>query len=502
MAETQAPKPVYDIETGLDNLYNRISPDPSFANQLERRLAAQAAHYARPGNTPFPSSVSLFLRSIRKPALILALAVLLLTVIFIGAAGPQRVLAEIQRLLGYAPGIGFVQPGQTRLLEAPVEVKQGPVTLRVDSVVADSKHTQVNITVYGLSQEKFIPTPGEEEIKVSLLMPDGTQLFSTHSVSGIGQVLQSTLDFPAIPENIDRVTLIFHRLPLLPAGFGPENWSVPLILKSANLPAATTGGSLAEPYVPENASASSQGITAQVLQAAQGQSETGVQVQFSWQNQGWTRLSSVEARLSDQEERQYQQHQPQLGPAFEPSTQVFLPGSQIRTFRFDPLYPEAKKASLTLSQLDFAVDSQAQFRFDPGENAQVGQVWDLSGLPGTHFEIAGIPIQVISATLTTVPPSPAGSEPSPGAAILPSYQISFLLQAEPPEGQTLEGIQIDLGKPDSSSCEGMPGNRMLVSAYLNQIPTRPLTIYLRQAYLMIAGPLVIEWNIPGTVANP
>ena len=50
-----------------------------------------------------------------------AAALLLVAALIIGALGPQRVWAQVQRLLGYVPGVGLVQnTAGLRVLVEPV----------------------------------------------------------------------------------------------------------------------------------------------------------------------------------------------------------------------------------------------------------------------------------------------------------------------------------------------------------------------------------------------
>ena len=81
------------------------------------------------------------------------IAVLLAVAVAFLAVGPQRVWADLQRLLGYVPGVGFVGLEETRVLTAPVTVTRDGVTLRVEQVLAQPDGTTVVVSSEGLSPE-------------------------------------------------------------------------------------------------------------------------------------------------------------------------------------------------------------------------------------------------------------------------------------------------------------------------------------------------------------
>ncbi len=94
--------------------------------------------------------------------LLLALAVAFL------AVGPQRVWADLQRLLGYVPGVGFVNLEETRVLTAPVTVTRDGVTLRVEEVLAAPDGTTVVISSEGLPPEDEVVDGSRDPRAMSL----------------------------------------------------------------------------------------------------------------------------------------------------------------------------------------------------------------------------------------------------------------------------------------------------------------------------------------------
>lgn len=77
-------------------------------------------------------------RVFQTMAVVLLLAILLI--------GPRNVLAYIQRLAGYYPGIGFVQ-GERFLLEEPVSVTMCGLVITVEQLVVGDERTSLVYTI-------------------------------------------------------------------------------------------------------------------------------------------------------------------------------------------------------------------------------------------------------------------------------------------------------------------------------------------------------------------
>ena len=108
----------HELETGLQRMFP--APDAIFVNGLEERLLQQAAAQFRPAERR--RWVDVFRARTWATA---AVAVALAIIAIVAVVGPQETLAAVQRLIGYIPGIGFVEnPQQTwRVLSEPVAVR-------------------------------------------------------------------------------------------------------------------------------------------------------------------------------------------------------------------------------------------------------------------------------------------------------------------------------------------------------------------------------------------
>ncbi len=495
MAENSYPQEYSELESRLGRVYSSPTPDPLFAARLEQQLIARAAvlQPARPAR--LAARPGFFALLTRRAVLVGIATVLVLLLVSIGLIGPQKVLAEVQRLLGYQPSVGFVQPGQSLYLPAPVEARQGGYTLRVSSVVVDQTSTRIIFTVTGLPQVKF-DSPAAAQTGMYLLLPGGVRLDSTESTVGIGEVLQASAEFPPLPAGVDRVTLVLPRLPGFPAGMAPENWSVALALQPVSATPSQASGAtqpsgLVQPYTPENAIASGRGVTVSVLQVGQSAQEVGLQVQYTWQNPDWTQLSGNPGSLSDDLGRQFVALTPPLGDAFAPDPGSNAPELALRTLRFAAQAPSAGKLTLTIDQLVFNVRQDVSFAFDPGRNPQVGQIWDLSQTPGMEQAVAGIPFKILSASLEKVQKILGDTNPKD------VYQLILLVQTTPQDGLALQNVNLQLSSQSGgSSLETLPGGQFRLALDLPALPAGPLTLHIPQATITVAGPWQIDWTAP------
>ena len=492
MVEPNTQKQHSDIEGQLEALYAAATPDPDFAARLAIQLSQRSRTIDGQPIPPSRSPLAGLRNFFRRPALAAALAAVLLLAAAVTLAGPQKVLAQVQKLLGYAPSAGFVEPGLTRILLSPVEQRQGEVTLRVDSVVADSRQTQVILTASGLPRKKFDLRAGEQpkEVEPYLLLLDGSRLAPSTSTSGIGDVLQASLTFPPLPEQATQITLVLPRLPSLPAGFAPENWSVPLTLaetRSAGTDSAP-GHPLGQSYAPENGTTDANGVTVSLLQVGQSQEEIGLQVQYDWEDQAWLWLRDAQLSLADDTGRSYERRLPALGASFEPGDQSVRPGSRTNTYRFAPFDPQARAGVLIIDRLTFSFKSDAKFSFDPGRDVEPGQTWDLSEAPGSRLEVAGLPVQILNAELSANPDSA-----DPDAR----YLLTLLVQATPAGGRAIDNLTLSPSRDRiSSSCRMLPDNRFRLSTGLPESPNRPISLYLSSGEISLAGPWEITWDLP------
>jgi len=475
-----------DLEKGLEGIFPQ--PDPAFLSRLEGDLIRQASKNsatpaARPGLSGWLQGLGAVLQARRRTALAFGLALFLAAIVL--AVGPQRVVEGVLRIFGYAPNVGFVEPGKTRFLAAPVEARQGQVTVYINQLVASGDGTLLSLTASGLPRKKF--GQADDAPRPYLLLPDGQRMDLQVMQVAMGDALQAEINFPALPPEVLQVTLVMPRLPSLPAGFAPENWSILLDLqKAAETPGAAGGNGLVTPYTPADASATTHGVTARVLQVAHSAQDTGLEVQLIWDNPAWKTLEGLHMRLSDDEGREYERLIDGLGE-LSGSVVESAPNNRTMFLRFAPLLAGAKKASLTLDELVFPADSSAAFTFDPGRDPQPGQVWDLTGLPEMQLDVAGVPVEVLSASILGAGEAQAG------------YRLEFLLQVKPQDSLSIRNFPRLVLEPQnlrSYVSESLPGDQLRLSFALPEMPRQPMTVRIEQVNVLSKDSLQMSWDLP------
>ena len=484
------------------------SPEPTFVSRLERQLLERQQVLARSEQPKrkvkrlgrqFAASL---VRRRWQYAVLVLLAALVVTLF---AIGPQRVLAQVQRWLGYVPGIGFVNLAETWVLPSPVEITQGDVALRVEQVIAGSENTQIVISVPGLS-ENDLPWPNEAlerpDFTAYLLLPDGSRLELTRWELDIGS---GKLEYPALPAGVNRVTLIVPRLPLVPSGALPEDWEIPLTLRPAS-------GKLNEElfpqlYSPTDARDSHHGISLRVLDVAQTSTETAIHYQVEWSHPDWEYgfgLGSMRMpELRDDLGHIYWQSPRSNGSSVavvaipDPDVSQATPTpsalSHADTLVFPALSISASQATLWVDALEFTVPAQGTLSLDLGGNPQLGDAWPLD----IHLEIAGFPVHISGVRLReeTVETGDGGTE----------QRIFLELDLEPLEEQGGFSLaDFDLANP-TQGIYGYSGRLFAggIEQYKGQIvfaagsiPGGKIELQVTGATLLAHGPWEATWSIP------
>jgi hypothetical protein len=501
------------VEGALAQLFAAGDPRPDFVAGLERQLLAQAnesrqATVARdPGGCQSRNAlVFLFQRRWVQAAVVLLLAIALA----ITAIGPQRVLADILRLFGYVPGIGFANLEKTRVLVAPVEVTRDGVTLRVLQVVAGPDRTQVVIRSEGLPREDQLRpagaslSPHDLEFAGWLRLPDGS------TVAPRGYTLRwggGSLEFPALPTDVYTATLELTRLPLVPARAAPENWQIALALQPATGPLVTA--LFPQPYRPAAPADTHHDITISVEQVAHTADETVLKLRGTWQNREWE-IMSLDGGVYLPALRDDVGHvygwapssssgsavlrevvripEPTAGP-----TPVPQPPGVEREFAFAPLSALAHELTLEIEGIEAQEPASGSFHVTIPEGAQVGDRWPLD----IHLGVAGFPVHITSVRLyeetLRLPEGP-----------MQRTVLGFDVAEVPDQdGETLAIFYIDSPSPAFQSGPGsrnMGEHKMGVSLALKpgaQLPSGRVDVTIRGASIVLHGPWRVGWPIPG-----
>jgi hypothetical protein len=142
--------------------------------------------------------------------------------------------AAMRRLLGYIPGMGVVEPGNSlRVLAEPVVLEREGVTVTIEKGTADLQRTILRISVKGINANGG---PYCESPMPRLRLKDGTTLTETFEAGNIGgdqagSGYTNLSVFPALPARSNAVTM---EIPCLWRVTRPENWEIPLHFVAAD----------------------------------------------------------------------------------------------------------------------------------------------------------------------------------------------------------------------------------------------------------------------------
>jgi len=366
-------------------------PEPGFAQSLRSRLSARAAAPAAP-------------RSFRlRPAWGILLGLVLLLVMAVLIIGPQRVAAEVQKLLGYIPGFGIVeQNAPLRVLTKPVTQTRDGITVTIKQAFLTSDKTTVTYSVEGvpwsaLSHNENVPGCG---VGSEIRLPDGTLL---ELIGGGGTATETKMDYPAIPAGVDQTTFVLPCIQDTLPGLAPQDWELPLRFVPA--PAALTimpvidVSSSPEPRSNTPIPAKNPLVLLKVVDTGDnyvllGEFRRADAGDPSVPNGFWWSLTEP-VRITDATGQQVFNTIPN-----DPSLQ--LPASQSEAEAWAYQIGKTFTPPLTITYtgrytIPANPNAKAEFEFDTGTNPQVGQEWVMN----RDFELAGHKIRLESIKVVT-----------------------------------------------------------------------------------------------------
>jgi hypothetical protein len=495
------------IERGLEAVLGTPDPEAAFIAELEQQLVARAQARQRPQGESRPRRFwARWKQLIRQHRWAAAAGTLMLVAaVALAVVGPQRIVAAVQQLLGYVPGIGFVDLEATRLLAAPVEVSRNGVILQVEQVIAQPDGTKVIIRSEGLPPEDQLWPDGAREdgnYRPLLRLPDGRTLATGTWSLRLGA---GTLEFPPLPDGIHHITLELPRLPLLPPGAAPENWMVPLDLRPA------TGELVAElfpqPYAPPDTEDTHRGIILRVLGVAHSAEETAVRLQVQWPNPDWMFPHVGYFRLPHlRDDLGHIYHEvPASSTGSTVQTEVIrihegagvtpTPASEISTHElvrtFAPVSPSARKLTLWVDAVGFEVPADASFTVDLGDDPQLGDHWPLD----VHLTVAGFPVHISGARLVQ-------EQVHLRDGVEQQTALHFDFDPVPERnGRTLHDVRL-LSTSALGSRGGYDPQTHTIRASLDLgtwpwVPSGPIEVRVEGARILFHGPWTVTWTVTG-----
>lgn len=214
---------LHEFEEKIRLAYSAEPMRLEFAYRMQSVLAANAEEIKRVQTSP----------NRWKLSWTFSLVLLSFLIIIILVMSPQKVLASLQKLFGYIPGVGIVEQGTSiRLLSEPVIDTQADIQW----TISEGYFTlEKSIIVYSIENVPFSVLSHDENIVgctefPTIVLPDGTRLSATGSW---GNSIESHISYPSIPKNVDEITLELPCIQNSLPGLAPENWGVSLKIVSA-----------------------------------------------------------------------------------------------------------------------------------------------------------------------------------------------------------------------------------------------------------------------------
>lgn len=444
-----------NLDTSLDLFFAAPRPNPAFAIQLEAKLRQRHEEMVSSQKLfryPRLSNQSSFKQTLHThPLLALFLAVLALLAL-------TGMVYALSRLTGFIPGFGFTtNSGSVYILDGPVESSSNSITLKVNKAVNDGERFWVELTTNSLSERGDFAS-------AFILLKNGEKVQSTIGGSvdiNDGGARLSFL-FPPIAGQPTEVTLQVE-------GLGGQDFNLILKLRPVRsgefVPVPLDGKTQIQ-------SETHNGVRLVLDHVAVDSSKTVFQVSLRYDQPNTWLGGPWNVTLSDESGALY--------PLTDVTPDTMTSGDTY-VYQTTP-FTGLEQLVLTLVTfppsdtlpmfVDFSGNSPI-FTFDPGENPQEGQKWDLN----QRLSAGGFDLKVVSAALTGKP--------------------SLVFEVEP--GPSVTGVMFDSPEPLVSGSSGgvpVPSGNITAEMTFSRFPEQPFNIRLMRIYYQAKGSWQIHWQPP------
>jgi hypothetical protein len=382
---------------------------PEFEKELRETLSAPEANPAFVRDLRVTllerSNMKTQTRSFPRLAWAFALAILLLALLI---ASP-RVAEALKRLLGYVPGVGYMEQGNSlRMLTAPVMLEKDGLTLTIEKGAADPQRTVLLGHIAGYFtpdryNERYCDTPAR------LVLPDGRMLGLKQSETSLNGRKDSPSGsyyiryvFEATPAGQLEATL---EIPCLMNDSSFRDWRLGIHFQVADeaqvmpvieLP-TPAADEILPPTNPVAVPASPSGMTLEgfsIMLESETPLEDGYILSGSYQ---WAdsrfdvfAVQINDPRITDANGRSANFETVEPLTSFDPALKKLPFAYQIHGKDY------AWPLTITVNSVTVNLPDEALFQFDAGANPKVGQRWDVD----IDVPIAGHIIHVQTIELT------------------------------------------------------------------------------------------------------
>ena len=423
-----------------------------------------------------------------RPVWAISVAVIALVLVVTLFVGPQRVLAQLQGILGYVPGVGFVNKESALALREPIaQVKNGQ-TFQVDQILASPKETVLVARLEGFPAYQNV---GLNQ-GVSLQLPDGKILtpgdFSVENTGVPGEYL-GVFKMSPLPKGVNRVTVTWKQTNLTSQ---PVNWQVTAVLYPVTDPDIQK--SLPNSYAPVNASVTQHDITLKVDQVSSSPQGTGVRLQMIF-SEAFSAINPNDPVLFDNLGKTYprangripfedQGQSPHTLVTQDPTPRTFT--SLHQNFEFPAVDPAAQRLGVRVTQMGFSARPYAAYSIDMGVHPAVGDQWPINQV----LTISDLSFKVLRARLISLDQNAFGNNDN----AIGQSMVGLVLDIEPANPDVAHLDQVWLYVPGSREVFDKATNTWSAAWTPDKAPAGKIDIHLTGIQGVIQGNWQIRWD--------
>jgi hypothetical protein len=418
-------------------------------------------------------------------ASVVAIALALVVTLFVG---PQRVLAALQSVLGYIPGVGFVNKESALALRDPIEQVDNGQTFEVDQILASPEETVLVVRIQGF--------PAYQDVGlnrgISLQRQDGKVFtprdFGIESTGVPGEYL-GVFKMAPLPAGERQVTVTWKQTMLVDQ---PVTWQVTAVLEPVSDP--NIQKSLPNSYAPVNASATWQDITLKVDQVSTSQQGTGMRIQMTFPDDFSAvspkdmvmtdNLGNIYPRMNLQVHFEDQGQSPSNLVTQEPTPRTFI--GIHDTFEFAPVDLAVQRLGVRVTQMGFSATPYTKYSIAMGAHPAVGDQWPINQI----LTIGDLSFNVLQARLISLDENAFGDN---GKAVgQPMLGLVLDIESINSDAATLD--QIWLYVPGSRVAFDKATNTWASAWAPDKLPEGNIDIHLTMVQGMLHGDWKIEWE--------
>lgn len=446
------------------------------------------------------------MKQIRTRPLMAAVIVLLILLALSGVA------YALGRAFGYIPGVGLVENSEgLRMLAEPVSITREGVTLTITQALVYPDHIQLVYETSGITPENngqrakdandnFAAFCSSPDGDAKLRLPDGTvieRLFGSdeypENVFAMKPVYKAS-----IPAEVTELTVVLKCIPWARLGAVPENWEVPLKLKSVPV-----GTAIGMPVLEVEPSGTSSATDTEIqLTPDMPNPDNAITVSLEKVVPQEDKYSFYFSIVSDKKDQSLLALYPASAYLIDSTGQkialVYMhPWSPSQKVDLWELQTVSKPAygpyTLVLDKIfAYYQTNNASFEFDPGQNPQLGQTWILD----QTFSIGNTAVQVVSAKMVEKDLTDWGL-PKDTHGIDFSFQSVdtktpiYLDVMDNEVKHNTEGLVV----PDNGYRE--PSADFSAALYYEKgIPADKIPVIISSGYVQVSGKWEVQWSPP------